>query len=106
MTTDNSKEELDNIFPCDCAFTKGFGFKKGDPCDGTCVLAAYRKSVEKLIQKEKLKAQIEAAQYITLNCKEREYSLKGLGYIEVIGHNKAVKYLFSLQKQLNELDKG
>lgn len=39
------KSKQVEIFPCYCQFNKGFAYKKGDPCDGSCVLAPYRERV-------------------------------------------------------------
>ena len=50
--TEQDKEleaQLDKIFPCNCSFMKGFAFRPGDPCDGSCVNAPYKKAVLQLI---------------------------------------------------------
>ena len=63
--TEQDKEleaQLDKIFPCDCSFVKGFAFRLGDPCDGSCVNAPYRKAVLQLItadRKHELEARID-----------------------------------------------
>ena len=54
------KSQLDKIFPCDCGFTKGFAFKQGDPCDGTCVNAPYKKAVRQLITADRKRVALEA----------------------------------------------
>ena len=61
--TEQDKEleaQLDNIFPCDCSFTKGFAFRPGDPCDGSCVNAPYKKAVLELITADRKRVELEA----------------------------------------------
>lgn len=61
--TEQDKEleaQLDKIFPCDCSFTKGFAFKPGDPCDGSCVNAPYKKAVLELIAADRKRVELEA----------------------------------------------
>lgn len=61
--TEQDKEleaQLDKIFPCDCSFTKGFAFKSGDPCDGSCVNAPYKKAVLELITADRKRVALEA----------------------------------------------
>jgi len=56
--TKDYSEELDKIFPCDCAFTKGFAYKVGDTCDGSCVLASYRERVANLLHKQDIQSRL------------------------------------------------
>ena len=61
--TEQDKEleaRLDKIFPCNCSFTKGFAFRPGDPCDGSCVNAPYKKAVLELITAERKRVELEA----------------------------------------------
>ena len=61
--TEQDKEleaQLDKIFPCDCSFKKGFAFKPGDPCDGSCVNAPYRKAVLELITADRKRVELKA----------------------------------------------
>lgn len=43
----------DEIFPCDCSFLKGFSWKPGDVCDGSCAVASWKNRVIKSIMNEK-----------------------------------------------------
>jgi hypothetical protein len=52
----NLEKDLDKVFPCDCAFTLGFGYKQGQPCSGRCVTAAYRSAARALVEKHQLLA--------------------------------------------------
>ena len=61
--TEQDKEleaQLDKIFPCNCSFIKGFAFKPGDPCDGSCVNAPYRRAVLQLITADRKRVALEA----------------------------------------------
>lgn len=82
--TEQDKEleaQLDKIFPCDCSFKKGFAFKPGDPCDGSCVNAPYRKAVLELITADRkrvaLKARINELEKF-VNTTNRSLSVKKL----------------------------
>ncbi len=61
--TEQDKEleaQLDKIFPCDCSFMKGFAFRPGDTCDGSCVNAPYKKAVLELITADRKRVELEA----------------------------------------------
>ncbi len=61
--TEQDKEleaQLDKIFPCDCSFMKGFAFRPGDPCDGSCVNAPYKKAALELIIADRERVALEA----------------------------------------------
>ena len=63
IPTEQDKEleaRLDKIFPCDCSFKKGFAFKPGDPCDGSCVNAPYKKAVLGLITADRKRVELKA----------------------------------------------
>ena len=47
--TQPNQSELEKILPCDCGFMKGFAYKPGGPCGGTCWSAPYRKAIQAYI---------------------------------------------------------